>query len=336
MTRPPVLRALPFVLLAVAMTACGPRVDVQTSVTSQLTSILLGAPKIIATPGVPVQAPAPSFPGIAAPPPVSIVAAPPPVVPVPVTVPPLKCPALSGLVFPKVPAQPLSAAAPAQGLYPYRQSGSSVQDSDPAVLLKGTDLRPVLSQSPATGATYTFNMIARGFGNTQVATTYSLVPPPTNQSVTVPGSAVGNPPETVQTTGGLYIQKIVRTDPSGSYVFAPVGPGVEVFQEPAAAGATWSSSASDPNAQLSDFVQGSISGHAVANACGQAIDTWQVTLTQMILGPSQNETIQQTLLVAPQYGCLIVDEVDKTTGTWNGHTITQRVHATLNTVPGSP
>lgn len=326
-------RSVSLMLLAALLSACGPKVQVQTSVTSQLTDIFLGAPKAAVVEQLPQQPTAPSFPGIVAPaPPVDVAptstpGASPPVKPVP----PVACPPLSG--FPKVPAEALSPRGPAAQRLTYRQSGSSVSDSDPAVLLHGDDVRTVAVDPTASGALYTFTVTQKSFGGATIASTYSLVPPPSDQSVTVPGTVAGNPPETLNATGGLYLQRIETKSAAGTRVFAPVGLGVEVYEEPAAPGASWSSSATDPDTQTSVIAQGAISGHAVTNACGQAIDAWKVTLTQTVLGAAENLTQKRTLLVAPQYGCLIVDETDDVTGTFDGHTITQKLSSTVNTLP---
>jgi hypothetical protein len=329
-------RSVGFMLLAVLLSACGPKVQVQTSVTSQLTNIFLGAPKGAAAEQLPPQPTSPSFPGIVAPVPPAVAPAPATAPPPPVAtpVPQVVCPPLSG--FPRIPAAALSPKGPVAGKLAYRQSGSSVSDSDPAVLLHGNDVRTIAVDPTATGALYTFTVTQKSFGRATIASTYSLVPPSSDQSVTIPGTAAGNPPETLNATGGLYLQRIETKSPAGTRVFAPVGLGVEVYQEPAAPGASWSSSATDPNTQTSVLVQGAISGHAVANACGQAIDTWKVTLTQTVLGAAENLTQKQTLLVAPQYGCLIVDEQDEVTGSFDGHTITQKLRSTVNSLPRQP
>lgn len=324
--------ALSLAAAAVLCAACGPDATLRTGVSAQATDLLLGALAVPA-PAAPVGVPVPSFPGVVVTPTKPIVI--PPVLAQPPK--PVACPALDPLTAPDKLASLTVDGKPAEGGYPFRVSGTSTLDGTKKATLGKAQTRTV-TQLPTTTPLETsrFRVDTTSFDGAKVSTTYSEIPAPLGQSVTIPGLPIGTSPITISAPGGLYIVSMTTSLGGTQTTFTPTTPGLRIFDEPAAPTKTWVTTAIDPASQVLLLMTGSYGTHKKVNACGTPVDGWDVTLKTTILGLSENLTQTQHLVIAPQYGGLIVGEDTTISGTVNGHAVEQTTSATIDSLKPAP
>lgn len=329
------VRALGLVagVVALACTACGPDVDLRTGVSSQPTSLLLGALAIPAPPA-PVGVPVPSYPGVVTTPTKPIIEIPPVVKPEPVKA----CPDLPLYAAPELLASLSVDGKPKPGAYTYRQSGSSTLDGKKGAALPAESVRTLTALEPQTPLEQSrFKVSTTSFDGAKTEITYSLiqspVPPVTVPGVTLPVPfPLGVPPVTVAAPTGLSIVEMTTTLGGTETTFRPSAPGLRIFDEPAAPTKTWTSAAVDIQSQVLLLLNGTYGTHKTVNACGKAVDGWDVTLETTILGLGESLTQTQHLVMSPQLGGLIVSEDSVISGTVNGHSVEQKSTSTINSI----
>lgn len=315
--------------LAVTTTGCGPHLNLQAGIQTELTSLLIGpAPAPPQLPAVVGPVVVPSYAGVPAGAPQAPVVTPPQANPTP------PCPPLGRNAFPPTAATSSISQAPVVGRFVYRQSGRAKMDGKQAGKLAGNVIVPVAATPPQTPAqTAAFTVTTPSFEGATITTTFAVQP--AAASAPVPPTAA-TPPITAEPPAGLFITKIVTTAGNSTTTFAPSQPGVQVFSQPAGHGTTWQGTASDPTAAVSVTVKGSVVGDTHVNACGNALDAVKATVEETVIGIDESLTESHVLAVGSEYGGLILSDDRKVTGSVSGHQIDQTSSLTINSITPLP
>ena len=327
-------RTLPRVSLAVAAAVwaagCGPALELHAGIAAQTTDVLLGTPltppQAADSNGPPIIPAYAGVPALAAP---ALPGAVPFVIHVP---PPGPCPDANPFAVPPDPETPtITNAAPA-GTFRYRTKGTAKVDGHVTSRLGGNGLWLTAPEKPSVPAeTYQFSITHPSFGGATVTNTYAVLPPGTDQNVSVPQTPL-NPSETVTAYGGLYLARVETKSGNTTSTFAPAAPGVELLQIPAVVNAIWQSQATDPTSMISESLSGKSLGDVRVNACGTKLDAWEVQLSATITGLDENLTETDDLDIATEYGGLILSINQTVTGTTQGHQVEQSYEATINSL----
>jgi len=283
-----------FLVASLWLAGCGPTTQKDLSMKSVPVPILLHAqPPAAAAPSPAVSpVPVPVIPlgnGIAIVPPTEepVVPTPPPPAPAP-SAPP--CPALSPFAAPARPATPSIVTTAVNGRFAFRNIGTINGANPGPSVVTVTDA----SQS-SSGADQTYH-----FTVTDVTAGVT-----TQRSFQATYTAAG----TVE-TGELDLMSIA--DSKGySVSFAA---GLKLLQTPATPGTSWQSAATDPVHATTYTFSGQVVKRMLVNACGAAVDTWEVTGTEGATGPSESVSYSLEFNVATGYGGFIVQEARQCTG----------------------
>lgn len=278
------LSTAPLAALALTVAGCGPTVPLDLAMRQQQVDVKFAGPQASPSPAPPLA--------YTLPPPLNLsgvtAAAP------PVTVQPSPCPALAELAVAKDPATSGIANPPPTGSYPMRSGGTFSLGSS----LKGT-LSPVLtnlrSDSPHPGSdsldgAYQDYLVflAHDFQN-YWAFDFRLA----NDKPGTPGIQLVS----------MGWKDAVR----GDFAFFPTVP-LQFIQTPLAIGNSWSSAGLDPNNQTSVQISGSVPAKVTVNACGVALDAYQVHIDGHIASPTLQLTWTADYDIGSQYGGLILAE----------------------------
>src|SRR5205823_5710753 len=105
---------------------------------------------------------------------------------------------------------------------------------------------------------------------------------------------------------GLYLTALQWEEPVlGKIVFRPLQP-MQFFPLPVQQGQTFSSAGFDPESRVALSLRGQFTGRKRIDACGALIDTWELKLSEVMLLPDGQLTIDATHDIATQYGGLSV------------------------------
>ncbi|GAC1576599.1 MAG: hypothetical protein NVS3B24_06590 [Candidatus Dormibacteria bacterium] len=110
-------------------------------------------------------------------------------------------------------------------------------------------------------------------------------------------------------------------------------PGLELLKTPADTGVSWQSAATGYSTAgaASYRISGSVTKRQLVNACGQAVDSWNVTATETITGPLDNITYSLDYNVATGYGGVIVREVRNVdSGVLNGAPFSEHLTSVIS------
>lgn len=286
-------------ILAAMVSACGPTKETSLSMKSVPVPILLHAqpqrpatsstPAPAVNPGVAPPLINPTGPGSTQQTPITFAPGTGEPVPAAAAIAPgaPACADLSPFAVPAHAATPSIASTAIQGSYAYRNSG----DIDGAA--------PSSSVHTISGATSqdTANQQVLQFTDTEKIGTRTITR--TFRVVNATASAVES--------GELDLTGI--SDSAGPSV--TFQPGLQLLKTPADTGVSWQSAATgySTGGAASYRVTASITKRQLVNACGQAVDSWNVTGTEAIAGPLDNITYSLDYNVATGYGGLIVREV---------------------------
>ena len=143
-----------------------------------------------------------------------------------------------------------------------------------------------------------------------------------SETVNPPAGPV-SPPSVGEPERGLVLTGTESIDRTGSTVgtsFAPVT-GLLLLPLPVASGESFASVAADPKSGETVIQNSTVSRRQRIDACGDLVDGWQVTSTQLFIGlqtlvndlaagkpPSLSSFIGYDYIVATQFGGMIVDE----------------------------
>jgi len=311
------------------LTACGPQLQLHAGIQLQATNVALGVPLTSSRLPAGGQPPVvPAYPGVPPIAPAGPTTLPPVATPSPTTAP--TCPPTSPFAVPPQPVTATVEGGLVTGALKYLVAGYSTVDGTKTVL-KETQLWRVTESTPLPGETESFSVNHPSFGGSTITTTYAVVPQPSSQTVDVPETPA-NKSITLEATGGLYLTKVVTRSGNTSATFAPNAPGVQIASQPIGNGATWSSTAADPESQQSETASGNDIGDDRVDACGTKLDAEKVSQTASILGVNENLTETDILHVATEYGGLPIAIDQSVTGTSNGHQIEQHLIATIASI----
>lgn len=292
---------LPLAAALLLLTACGPTKEALVSMKSVPVPILLRA-QPTATPSgtpatpAPVQAPVVPVGGGVAIVPAPVVGATPFVTPTIVAGGPA-CPDLSPLAVPAREATSSIDTTAIPGTFAFRNSGMVNGKAVGAAEATGTRTVDGVSGPTTNGPTQTFNFaVTERLGSTTTRMTY--------QALYASASTV--------VTGELDLLSI-QENGGPLNTFPP--PGLKMLQTPAAPDNTvsWHSAATHSGG-TTYTVTASIAKRVLVNACGAAVDSWNVQGSMVVAGPTDNLTYNLDYNVATGYGGFIVREARKTSG----------------------
>jgi len=287
-------------VLAAVVSACGPTKETSLSMKSVPVPILLHAqPQRPSTASTPAPAlSALTLPGLTSP---SLpgpsqqqgpftfepgTGAPVPVAP-PISAGAPACAELSPFAVPAHPAGPSIATTAIEGSFAYRNSGDVDGAAPPASV---HTISGATRQDTANQQVMQFTD-AEKIGSRTITRTFRVI--------NATASAVEN--------GELDLVGI--SDSAGPSV--TLQPGLELLKTPADTGVSWQSAATgySTGGAASYRISAAITKRQLVNACGQAVDSWNVTGTESVTGPLDNITYSLDYNVATGYGGTIVREV---------------------------
>jgi hypothetical protein len=291
---------LALAIVAAVVSACGPTKETSLSMKSVPVPILLHAqPQRPATGATPTPSvnpiTVPVFVPSTAPGPVSqqapITFEPgtgepvPPAAPIAAGAP--ACADLSPFAVPAHPASPSIATTAIEGSYAYRNSGDIDGATPPASV---HTISGATSQNTANQQVMQFTDTEK-IGARTIARTYRVI----------------NATASAVESGELDLTGI--SDSAGPSV--TFQPGLELLKTPADTGVSWQSAATgySTGGAASYRLSAAITKRQLVNACGQAVDSWNVTGTESIAGPLDNITYSLDYNVATGYGGLLVREI---------------------------
>lgn len=147
---------------------------------------------------------------------------------------------------------------------------------------------------------------------------------PPNESGPVLGAVkdVTAPPRVGEPEGGLMLTGLRVVDANdepvpGVQSFSPTT-GLMLLPLPVTSGQSFQSSAVDPRTGQTVVVEGTTRTRARVNACGEVTDGWRVVGKQTISAAGDTTEIEFDMIVATQFGALIIEETtrDKSTNTF--------------------
>lgn len=278
------------VLLAILLlSGCGPTLQLEVVLRQVAIDVLYGAQHHAAPAAAAQQAAAPVY----VPPPL-IIPSPPSVTAEPTPTPsptPTVCATLNPFAVVEDPATATISGPAVSGSYYMRQKGTyslaSTNGIFPEVLQRQVSSAPPGSD-PILG-TYTQFSVSDHSGGSTYATSYLLAP---NHTI----------------TPGMYISGMLWDDAvRGKLTFQPSQP-LLFMQTPVSVGSSWQSASTDTIDQVSVSLQGSVVKRDTVNACGVALDSFQVHIAGNIVAPTQQFTWTGDYDVATQFGGLIISE----------------------------
>jgi hypothetical protein len=269
---------------------CGPVVPLEVAMRQALITVFAGHHQ---------PTPEPSLPSVYAPPPVLNLGfasgAP---LPMPSTPPP--CPELNEFAVVKDPATALIPGPPPMANYVMRSSGSysfatasgtvpTTSGKLPASLALVQPAQPKAGTDQVNGTFHDYSLITVSGPGAYTAYGFRLAP----DNPATPGILLTS----------LHWKDSVR----GDFDFVPDQP-LQFLPTPVAVGNTWSSAGSDPIDETSIQLNGSVSKRETVNACGVALDSFQVQISGTIVSPTFQLSWTAAYDIGTQFGGLILKE----------------------------
>lgn len=262
---------------------CGPVVPLEVAMRQALITVFAGHHQ---------PSPSPSLPPVYAPPPplnLSFSTGAP--LPAPSAPPP--CPDLSEFAVVKDPATALISGPPPMASYVMRSSGTyslaTTSGKLPTALALVQPAQPKPGTDQVNGSFQDYSLLTASGPSTYTAYGFRLAP---NNPVT-PGILLT----------ALHWKDSVR----GDFDFVPDQP-LQFVPTPVAVGNTWSSAGADPIDQTSIQLNGKVSQRETVNACGVALDSFQVQISGTIVSPTFQLTWTANYDIGTQFGGLILKE----------------------------
>lgn len=292
---------------------CGPTVPLEVAMRQAVITVFAGhhAPS-----------PSPSLPPVFAPPPPlnltfpTFTAMPPPTATL--------CPDLNEFAVVKDPATQLISGPPPMASYVMRSSGTYSLASTSGQL--PTTLALVQPAEPKAGT----DQVDGAFHD------YSLIVASSAESYTVYGFRLA--PDNPATPGILLTSLHWKDSVRGNFDFVPDQP-LQFLPTPVNNGNTWSSAGTDPIDQTSIQLNGKVARETV-NACGVALDSYQVQISGTIVSPTFQLTWTANYDIGTQFGGLILKEDVTLSGPDSvrnlGDTYTYKETSIINTEPEFP
>jgi hypothetical protein len=208
--------------------------------------------------------------------------------------PPPTCPALSKFAVVKDPATALISGPPPMASYLLRSAGTyslaTASGKLPSALALTQPAQPVAGTDQVDGAYHDYSLITASSPSSYVAYGFRLAP---NNTAT-PGILLTS----------LHWRDSVR----GNFDFVPDQP-LQFLPTPVAPTSNpWTSAGTDPIDQTSVTLQGTIPKRETVNACGVALDSFQVHIAGNIVSPTFQLTWTADYDIGTQFGGLILAE----------------------------
>ncbi|MFT5223524.1 MAG: hypothetical protein ACI867_001845 [Glaciecola sp.] len=304
----------PLLLTSMFAAACGgPVAPLQVGTQTVQVALILGEREAIVATPAPISLP-PQTP-IALPPIIIRITrpAPPPVLaPVP---PPELCPQFSP-IDPVVAADPVTSLRPAEATYPYRTQISGSLGGD-EIAFEGETMWAVRDVIENANGSFSYSVDVLLDDEVQTTTTWRILPEGTE--VRTGDNPLGLLPETPPEVAapiepGFYFESTTYAN-GGS--FTPVNP-IPIVQFPITTGTTYQTSGSDGVSTMS--FTSTVGDRVKINACGTPLQAWQISLTEGSYATSASNgtspvvNFTRTLFFAPQFGGLVVGDIEATTG----------------------
>jgi hypothetical protein len=298
---------------ALSLTACGPSAPFEVSVRAVAGDVAYGA-QSQPTPAATAQG-APGPGGLAPGAPPLLYGAPPPppttFAPTTAATPAPACPVMPPDAVPALAADPSATVPPQPATYLWHETGTYSLGGGPALPfpLRLTHQVSNVSAPDATGS-YTFDVTTSSGGLTglqQVTYSYQVVPPAAS-TTSVQGVSTSQ-------AAGLYLAGMdVKDSALPTPRVARFAPPLLLMQFPGTDLPSWDTAAGDSASRTTIKLHGAVTKHVAVDACGTAVDAWQVEATGTLVGPNQNLTLTLVYDVATQFGGLIVAETSDVSG----------------------
>jgi hypothetical protein len=263
---------------------CGPAVPLEVAMRQALITVFAGHHQ---------PSPSPSLPPVFAPPPplnLNFPAGAP--LPMPSAPPP--CPDLNEFAVVKDPATALISGPPPMASYLMRSTGTYSLASTSAKL--PTTLALVQPAQPKSGT----DQVNGAFHD------YSLITASSPSAYTAYGFRLA--PDNPATPGILLTSLHWKDSVRGDFDFVPDQPLQFVPTPVAVTTSPWTAAGTDPIDQTSVTLQGTIPKRETVNACGVALDAFQVHITGNIVSPTFQLTWTADYDIGTQFGGLILKE----------------------------
>ena len=314
-------RVIGCVVAAGLLAACAPKTGVHLTIRNYANDVTYGDQS---SPSIPKPAPAaelmPTFPAFIQPPlaPPSLVvpSTPPTTFPLPAPPPKLDlCPKASPFAFPSLNAGPHVLAAPKQGIYLYRQTGSYTIDGKSGAP-QAQAVRSVQNIATQSNGTITFD-VADVEGQSATLTSYEIM------------QSTGN-----STTDGIFITQVVTKAADGTISqFAPQ-PAIRIMPLPAQnSQQSFQSAGVDAIHGLTEEISGTIVSRQRVDACGTVLDSWEVHVTGRLLSSSEDLALDATYDIGTQFGGLSLEDKLTLSGTDAGGSVQRTTTAIIDNVP---
>ena len=264
--------------------------------------------------------------------PPSIVALPPPPfddVARPVTAPPARppCPAADPLEAPSLEAPSSIDAAPADGVYFFRNKGSyEVSGANPRRgSFPATSFRAVKTTFQSEDRRVFDFTVAETLLDTTTTTTYRVV-----RAAEIGAAAEGT------ADAGLYIRGIETRNFGGETATFTPTPDLRLAALPLVRGARVEARGVDPTTATTMTFTSTVSGKSRVDACGEPLDSFTLDLTDgRLLGPAQDLQFAATYAVGTQFGGLVLRDTVAFTGTDRDAGVSRTNTSSISQVPNA-
>lgn len=264
--------------------------------------------------------------------PPSIVALPPPPfadVRRPVTAPPSRppCPPADPLQAPALEAPSTIEAAPADGVYFFRNKGSyDVSGANPRRgAFPESSFRTVKTVFQTDDRRVFDFTVAETLLDTTTTTTYRVV-----RAAEIGAAAEGT------AAAGIYIRQIETKSLDGQTASFTPTPELRLAALPLVRGARVEARGVDPTTATTMTFASTVAGKARVDACGEPLDSFTLELTDgRLLGPEQDLQFAATYAVGTQFGGLVLRDTVAFTGTDRDAGVSRTNTSTISQVPNA-
>lgn len=246
---------------------------------------------------------------------------------------PAACPEAVPTAVPVDVLTPYVGTAPEAGVFAWRGTATSINDSGEAVMTALPEhTRVVRRYEKVDDTTYRYQTVQPLFDEDrsflvstfQVRTESETVAPPQDAG---PVQGVVTPPRVGEPDGGLSLVSTEVVDAAGQRVvgiqpFQPANP-VLILPLPVPSGQQFQSAGVDPRTGQTLVNDGVVRFRERVDVCGELVDGWLVELDQTVAVAGETHNLQASYVVATHYGAVVIDELVRDADT-NG-----AVHFTL-------